>query len=442
MKKARYSEIVVCLCFLCLFVGWLFPGNASSQTVTEFSSGLTAGSNPKGIAAGPDGNLWFTESTGNSIGKITPSGVITEFSNGLDADSYPWGITSGPDGNIWFTVNHGIGKIIPSSGSISVFSTGLADFSSPAEITRGADGNLWFTDYGTNAIGKITPSGVITEFSLGANSCPWGITAGSDGNIWFTDYGANAIGKITSSGEITEFYLSTSSGPWEITSGPDGNLWFTDYGANAIGRITPSGVITEFSSGLTAACGPWGIVSGPDGNLWFTEYNGVAIGKITPSGVISVFPTGLTANSDPQGITTGPDGNLWFTEYNAIGRLTNFRTVCTATLDKSLTLNIPYLSDIDSGSGSSLLWANLVYEYNAAYPSVTPFKLTTYSTMTDSSFSCTASTLYPDFSIIHIPDMLSSDGTTHLWVNLKYSPALSTKGNIYYVVKDYGVLSN
>src|SRR5262249_25240152 len=32
----------------------------------------TAQSNPTVIVAGPDGNLWFTETTGNRIGRITP----------------------------------------------------------------------------------------------------------------------------------------------------------------------------------------------------------------------------------------------------------------------------------------------------------------------------------------------------------------------------------
>ena len=47
--------------------------------VTEFSAGITAGSGPYGIAAGPDGNLWFTEFDGDRIGRITPAGVVTEF---------------------------------------------------------------------------------------------------------------------------------------------------------------------------------------------------------------------------------------------------------------------------------------------------------------------------------------------------------------------------
>src|SRR5450432_1506095 len=62
----------------------------------------TANSNPQGIATGPDGNLWFTEYTGNKIGKITPSGVITEYPIPT-ANSSPYGIVTGPDGNLWFT---------------------------------------------------------------------------------------------------------------------------------------------------------------------------------------------------------------------------------------------------------------------------------------------------------------------------------------------------
>ena len=38
--------------------------------MTEFSKGITKGAGPIGIAAGPDGNMWFTELGGNRIGRI------------------------------------------------------------------------------------------------------------------------------------------------------------------------------------------------------------------------------------------------------------------------------------------------------------------------------------------------------------------------------------
>src|SRR5260221_9244856 len=63
-------------------------------TITEFSNGITPGSALSDIAAGPDGNLWFTEHAGNRIGRITPTGTVTQFSTGLTANSGPNGITS------------------------------------------------------------------------------------------------------------------------------------------------------------------------------------------------------------------------------------------------------------------------------------------------------------------------------------------------------------
>ena len=70
--------------------------------MTEFSAGLTAGSQPRGITAGPDGNVWFTEENGNRIGRITPAGVVTEFPR-RSRRSAPTEITAGPGRDLWFT---------------------------------------------------------------------------------------------------------------------------------------------------------------------------------------------------------------------------------------------------------------------------------------------------------------------------------------------------
>src|SRR5207245_32718 len=59
----------------------------------------TAFSEPAGIAAGPDGNLWFTEGGGNNVGRVSPSGAVTEFRISTTFRE-PAGIASGPDGNL------------------------------------------------------------------------------------------------------------------------------------------------------------------------------------------------------------------------------------------------------------------------------------------------------------------------------------------------------
>ena len=76
-------------------------------TITEFTAGISSGVITEYIAAGPDGNLWFTEYFGQRIGQITPTGTVTEFSSGISSDAYPLGITAGPDGNLWFVENAG-----------------------------------------------------------------------------------------------------------------------------------------------------------------------------------------------------------------------------------------------------------------------------------------------------------------------------------------------
>jgi streptogramin lyase len=290
--------------------------------------------------ARPDGNLWFTETGGNKIGRITPTGTIDEFP-ALFSGLVPWAITAGPDGNLWFTnlgsscltgcsppYDDQIGRITP-AGSITYFPS---IFGWSNGITSGPDGNLWFAaGVGGNLdpeIVRMTPSGAITEFALPAGDtrhiAAQHVKTGSDGNLWFTKTeqtpAGGWIGRITPTGTITEFPIPTAgASPVRMTAGPDGNIWFVEQGAVAIGRITPTGTITEFPI-PTAGAVLAGITAGPDGNLWFTDSGASAIGRITPAGTITEFP--ILSGGMPGDITTGPDGNLWFVEpyANKIGR--------------------------------------------------------------------------------------------------------------------------
>jgi streptogramin lyase len=101
------------------------------------------------ITAGPDGNLWFTESNASKIGQITTGGMITEFPT-LTTPSFPQFITSGSDGALWFT-------------------------------EAASTNNIY-------NIGRITTTGTVTEFPIPtANSSPEGITTGPDGALWFVE---------------------------------------------------------------------------------------------------------------------------------------------------------------------------------------------------------------------------------------------------------------
>ena len=68
--------------------------------------------------------------------------------------------------------------------------------------------------------------------------------------MWFTNPGNNSIGRITTSGVVTNYTSPTIDLTYggSITAGPDGALWFTNLGNNSIGRITTSGVVTNYTN--------------------------------------------------------------------------------------------------------------------------------------------------------------------------------------------------
>jgi virginiamycin B lyase len=199
----------------------------------------------------------------------------------------------------------------------------LPAHSRPQTLVEGPDGALWFTDTWQSAIGRLSPSGKLTEFKQAPGSQPYGITVGPDGALWFTELGFNKIGRITTTGKVTEFQLKTAgAAPQQIVVGPDHALWFTEYLSNKIGRITTKGVVREFQ--LPKKSGPAGIAAGKDGALWFTEYAANKIGRITTAGKITQFKLGNN-NEGPDGIVALPNGDLAYVTYNdsSVGVIAN-----------------------------------------------------------------------------------------------------------------------
>src|SRR4029077_3365753 len=72
--------------------------------------------------------------------------------------------------------------------TITELSSGVTPGSGPQGIAMGPDGNMWFTEFGADKIGRITPTGAVTEFPLTSGAMPFDIAAGHDGAMWFSEW--------------------------------------------------------------------------------------------------------------------------------------------------------------------------------------------------------------------------------------------------------------
>jgi len=341
------------------------PAGDPSRVATSAPAPALWDRDPSAIAAGLDGNMWFTEPGADRIGRITPDGTITEFPAGAARFGGPQSITVGPDGHLWFTASGcsprcgrqpAIGRIsvdgtvqlfpAPAGGMIAPETPGEPYPSAIGGITAGPDGNMWFTMTLPGRVVRITPTGTMTVFPVGSKVFsprfrePGGIATGPDGNLWFTVSGGTLDGtrivRMTPMGSIREFTVPRSGlrvlsvGLTGITAGPDGNIWAVDSEESLVVRFTLDGAATWFSPGLrpTAESAPSALTLGPDKKLWFAAHYWTStsshggFGSITPSGQIAAFPAdGLTRAVLPPGVDAGaiawgPDGSLWFTEVH------------------------------------------------------------------------------------------------------------------------------
>jgi streptogramin lyase len=159
------------------------------------------------IAAGSDGALWFTQPSADEIGRITTHGKITEYTNGITAGSQPFSIAPGPDGALWFTERKGgrIGRMT-TTGDVTEYSRGITYGEEPVDLAAGPDGAMWFTEYEgyssygviASKIGRITMNGKVTEYANGLNPLagPAAIAEGPGRTVWFVETNADKTGRL------------------------------------------------------------------------------------------------------------------------------------------------------------------------------------------------------------------------------------------------------
>jgi streptogramin lyase len=71
------------------------------------------------------------------------------------------------------------------------------------------------------------------------------IAVAPNGDVWYTAPGG--VGRLTPTGMPTWYSLAKAAGPGDIHLGPDGAMLFVEAGLDKVGRITTDGSISEFT---------------------------------------------------------------------------------------------------------------------------------------------------------------------------------------------------
>ncbi|MSV33774.1 MAG: lyase, partial [Nitrosarchaeum sp.] len=387
-------------------------GDAKSTPFVKEYRIPTQCTNPLAIVADYDGNVWFAQTNTGKLAKFDPKDEsFTEFDNKLwpkNGRSMIWGIDYSPDGSLWYT-DESYDSIwrfstqdqqyqriaYPSEGDslpqklkvdgsqiiINDFTGNKITFLDPTQSNddlrylnlpspvndsvTGAfaidkDKNVWYTNWlfqqggvlvkfdqesYRNSIANVngeffSSTDYIKVFPLPVELLtPNGMTI-SDGMIWLADTSSSSIfsfdpntqqftqyitsdPKLSTYGNSTGMMKSPISRPYWIESNSDGNLVFNEQTANSIAVMNPkSESLVEYM--IPSKNPSWGDCA-PDSDcglaqifdfaihndkIWFTEWVENNIGVVDTS---IALPFGIELDSKDISLVPGESKNLSFT---------------------------------------------------------------------------------------------------------------------------------
>ena len=363
-------------------------------TITEFNTG-DPNIFPQELTKGPDDALWFTDGN-HQIGRMTTSGTFTFFSL-PSQDEAPTYITTGSDGNLWFTTNNDYVARMTTSGQVTAdWQVDTNENQGVNEIITGPDGNMWFlkgSSFG-NAIDSISPDGTITTYPmLQPNSFPNSLTVGPDGAIWFEESGIGDIGRITTTGLITQYPVPTTnnSALVGLNFPGDGSLWYMEINANKIVKWSnPPGVgptnLTAASPTQQPPALSWDAITGAtsyniyrNGSLLDSSTSPTYTDTSAPIGSENYYVTAVTTNgesvpSNQISVTvTGASSSITSPNSFSAGMRAPFDFQVTTTGNPTPSLNesgtLPSgVTFTDNGDGTADISGTATAGSNGSYP--------------------------------------------------------------------------
>ena len=298
-------------------------GSVPSQLVTAMPIPpltYSVGSWPDSIAIDNSGDIWITNSGGNTVTEITYTNGNYITSGSRTIGNNPYGIAIDSFGNIWVANSSGghgdtVSELLIGNGITETYQVGYVG-DTPVGVAIDKAGNVWVTNvYGNSITGITYQSGeyVTTKtYPVGSNANePWGIAIDGSGNVWVATgaFGSgNTITEVTTSGTVLTYVVG--NGPVNIAIDKSGNIWVTNNSDGTVTELSSAGTIITT---VTVGSKPEGIAIDDSGNIWVANKGGNTVSEVT------TLLNSLTYNvgNGPVGIAIDASGNVWVTNWGS-----------------------------------------------------------------------------------------------------------------------------
>ncbi|MEA9986718.1 SMP-30/gluconolactonase/LRE family protein [Subtercola sp. RTI3] len=257
----------------------------------------------------------------------TATQVVIDPLVSLGAGSVPRSIAVGPNGE-FYTANYGAGTVTgfnASGASLNNATISLGGGAAPRAIARDSFGALWIADAGTASVSRYVPGEPsASTYSLGGTRAPGAVavdhssTASAD-TIYAADSVGNSIWEVTQSGglisPISQFAtLAAGALPKGIVTDSMGNVYTANSGTSTVSKITPGGVVTDKFAEFSPGDGPDAITIDSHGILYVANYVAGTVAKVDstkPAGANVVGTFTLAPDAHPLGITVDMHDNVY-----------------------------------------------------------------------------------------------------------------------------------
>ncbi|HEY9899104.1 MAG TPA: SMP-30/gluconolactonase/LRE family protein [Pantanalinema sp.] len=256
--------------------------------------------NPSSVAEAPNGDLYITDSSLNTVWKLS-NGALSPLNTGAYTLKYPLGVTVAASGDIYIADTQN-DRILLVSGETTTIAAGSNEgIARPHSLALDAAGNLYIANTNKDQILKRGADGTIATVNAGSLNRPNGIALDASGNLYIADYYNNRIVKV-----------DTTSGAIATVAG-NGNENYSGDGGLAIHASLDN---------------PRGVAVDQDGNLYVVDTDNQRIRKVdaTTGTISTVVGSGTEGYSGdgglailgqlryPRCVTVGASGNLYIAD--------------------------------------------------------------------------------------------------------------------------------